>query len=157
MLHRGFVTAVTLFEPSKTARTFYSAVTDHFTWLRIISIYWMTLGTGIAQVSIEIGYWLDIRGFVLRVPVLSRIVSSLRRPDSGRLWVPSSRLYNGHYGLFLLGVNSQQREVKKFWSIHPLPHTSTRLSAWLSIGSTLFTSIRTYLLNGWELHLSYVV
>jgi hypothetical protein len=54
-----------------------------------------------SAVGIEAGYRLDNRGVGARVPVGSRIFSSPRHPD--RLWGPSNLLYNGYWGLFLLG------------------------------------------------------
>jgi hypothetical protein len=51
-----------------------------------------------SSVSIATGYWLDDRGFGVRVPVGERILSSPHRPD--RLWGPPSLLSNGYQGLF---------------------------------------------------------
>jgi hypothetical protein len=60
---------------------------------QLLSFIFVTLGAGIA-----ISYWLDDRGFGVRVLVGSRLFSSPRRPD--RLWDPASLLFNGYRGLF---------------------------------------------------------
>jgi hypothetical protein len=49
-------------------------------------------------VGIATIYDLDDRGFGVRVPVMSGIISSPRCPD--KLWVPTSLLSNGYRGLF---------------------------------------------------------
>jgi hypothetical protein len=50
----------------------------------------------IAGVGIATGYGFDDRGVGVRVPVVSRIFSSLRRPD--QFWGPLSLLSNGSRG-----------------------------------------------------------
>jgi hypothetical protein len=52
-------------------------------------------------VGIETGYGLDDREVGVRVPVGSRIVSSLPRPD--RVWGPPNLLSNGYRGLLPRG------------------------------------------------------
>jgi hypothetical protein len=59
-------------------------------------------------VGIAIGYGLEERGVGVRVPVVSRIFSSPRRPD--RLWGLPSLLSNGYRGLFAR-VKQQGREA----------------------------------------------
>jgi hypothetical protein len=54
-----------------------------------------------SSVVIATAYVLDDRGAVVRVPVGSRIFTSLYRPDW--LWAPPSLLENGYWGLFLQG------------------------------------------------------
>jgi hypothetical protein len=76
-----------------------------------------------SAVGIATSYGLDERGVGVRVPVVSRIVSSPRRP--GRLCGPPTLLSNGYLGLFPRGVKRQGRkadhsppvsvEVKKTW------------------------------------------
>jgi hypothetical protein len=51
--------------------------------------------------GIATAYLLDDRGVGVRVPVGSRIFSSVRRP--GWLWSPPSHLSNGYWELFLRG------------------------------------------------------
>jgi hypothetical protein len=60
-------------------------------------------------VGIATGYGVDDRGVGVRVPVESRIFSSLRRPD--RFWGPSNLLSNGYRALFLWGVKRPWREA----------------------------------------------
>jgi hypothetical protein len=74
-------------------------------------------------VGIATGYGLDDRGVGVRVPVGSRIFTSLRLPD--RLWGPPNLLSNGYRGFFSWGVKRPGREadhspptvaeVKKMW------------------------------------------
>jgi hypothetical protein len=54
-----------------------------------------------SAVGIATVYGLDDRGVGIRVPVGSRIFSTLRRPD--RFWGPLSLLSNGYRGLFPRG------------------------------------------------------
>jgi hypothetical protein len=76
------------------------------------------------RVDIETGYELD-RGAGVRVPVESRIFSSLRRPD--RLWGSPNLLSNEFRGLFQRGVKRPEREastgVKKMWIYTSTLHT----------------------------------
>jgi hypothetical protein len=76
-----------------------------------------------SAVGIATGYGLEDRGVGVRIPVLSRNFSSLRRPD--RLWGPPNLLCNGYRGALSPGVKRQGREadhsppasaeVKKMW------------------------------------------
>jgi hypothetical protein len=74
------------------------------------------------------GYGLDDQGIGVRVPVMSRIFSSPRRPDG--LWGPASFPSNGHRRLIPPGVKRPGLETdhsahEKCGSIHSLPHTSS--------------------------------
>jgi hypothetical protein len=89
-----------------------------------------------SAVGIATGYGLDDRDVRVRVPVESRIFSSPRRPD--RLWGPPNLLSNGYQRLFPGGKSagceadhspSASAEVKKYGSLHPLPHTPSWCSA----------------------------
>jgi hypothetical protein len=73
-------------------------------------------------VGIATGYGLNDRGVGVRVPVVSRIFSSPRRPD--RIWGPPNLVSNGYRGMSP-GVKRPGREadhspptsaeVKKIW------------------------------------------
>jgi hypothetical protein len=65
------------------------------------------------EVGIATGYWLDDWGVRVRVPVWSRIFSSLRRPD--RLWGSSSLQSNGYRWRFTVGKAGGE------WSVHTRP------------------------------------
>jgi hypothetical protein len=67
------------------------------TWYFYIGVFL----TFYSIVGIATGYRLDDGGVGVRVPVGSRIFSSLHRPDW--LWGPPSLLFNGYWGLFLRG------------------------------------------------------
>jgi hypothetical protein len=81
-------------------------------------------------VGIATGYRLDNREVRVRVPVGSKISSSLRRPD--RLWGPRSLISNGYHGLFPRGWSGRDVKLtthlqlvlrsRKCGSIHPLPY-----------------------------------
>jgi hypothetical protein len=63
--------------------------------------YMCFIGSRDSAVGMATGYGLDDRGVGVRVPVGSRIFSSLYRPD--RFWCPPSLLCNGYRGLFPWG------------------------------------------------------
>jgi hypothetical protein len=66
-----------------------------FLWLQQLQ------GSRDSSVGTATGYGLDGREVGVRVPVRSRMFSSLRRPD--RFWGPPSHLSNGYTGLFHRG------------------------------------------------------
>jgi hypothetical protein len=92
-------------------------------------------------VGIATSYGLDDREIGVRVQIGSRILISPYRPH--RLWDPSNLLFNGFQRLFPSGgggglITHLQLvpTSRKHASIHPLPHTSSWRSAWLSTGTT---------------------
>jgi hypothetical protein len=86
-------------------------------------------------VGIATGYGLDDRGIGVRVPVVSRIFSSPRRPD--RLLDPFNLLYDGYRGLFPREVSGRGVKLTTHFQlvprsrtcgfIHPLPDTPSWL------------------------------
>jgi hypothetical protein len=74
----------------------------------------------IAQsVGIATGYGLDDREVRVRVPLVSRIFSSPRRPD--RIWGPPNLLFYGYRGLF--PRESSGRDVKLTTHLQLLPRS----------------------------------
>jgi hypothetical protein len=69
-------------------------------WL-IVLVYIVVNSSRDSAVGIETGYGLDDRGVAVRVPVGSRIFTSLCRPY--RLWGPPNLLYSGYRGLLPQG------------------------------------------------------
>jgi hypothetical protein len=84
----GVVT--TLLILSKSVVYFYYYCVKHY-----LSILWILRDNA---VGIATGYGLDDRGVRVRVPVGSRMFSSLSRPD--RFWGPPNVLPNGSRGLY---------------------------------------------------------
>jgi hypothetical protein len=66
-----------------------------------VSYKWSVAWSWDSAVDIATSYGLNDRGVGVRVPVRSRIFSSLRRPN--RLRGPPSFLFNGYRGLFPRG------------------------------------------------------
>jgi hypothetical protein len=83
---------------------------------------------------------MDGREVGVRVLVAVKFLSSPRRPDQFKR--PPSLLSNVYWGVKRLECEadhspSTRAEVKNIGSIHPLPSTSSWLSAQLSTGTTL--------------------
>jgi hypothetical protein len=105
------------------------------------------------SLSIATNYGLDDQGFRVRVPVGSRIFSSLNRPD--RLWGVPNLLSNGYRGLFPRGQSGRGVRLtthlqlvprsRKCGSIHPLPQA---FMAWCLISwakRQLYLTLYSYL------------
>jgi hypothetical protein len=76
------------------------------------------LESWVSAVGIACGYGLDDRGFLVRVPVISRIFSSPCHPDG--LWDPPSLLSSVYRGVKRLRRETNHSpqasaEVKKTW------------------------------------------
>jgi hypothetical protein len=106
-----------------------------------------------SAVGIAISYWLDDQGFVLRVPMGSRIFTSPCRSD--RLWGLPNHLSNWYCGLFPRRWSGRGVKLtthlqlvprsRKRGSIQPLPYTPSWPSAyWIKHRyNIIFSALRT--------------
>jgi hypothetical protein len=87
-----------------------------------------------SSVGIATGYGLDNLGIGVRVPGVSRIFSSQRRPE--RLWGPPNLLYNEYRGLFPRGVKRPRRETT-----HSPPTSVEAKKMWVYTSTPPYTFI----------------